>query len=750
MPTNNRRPFVGQAIWYFLRQDYPHKELIVIDDGLDAIADLIPADERVRYVRLKQHQTIGAKRNLACQMSRGALVAHWDDDDWMSPRRLSIQVAHLLKHDADVCGARELLYYRPSAGEAWFYRYPDKARSWLAGGTLLYRRSAWTKSPFPEIDIGEDNAFVWQFPPERLSAVPDSSFYVALIHPGNTSAKNLADPRWQKRPLEEVCGLLFPDREFYAALRNGRALPRPPYQSLQASKSKGEAARRYSPNESLALCLQAKSQLPLVSCIMPTHNRRPFVRQAIEYFKRQDYPHRELIIVDDGTDPVGDLCPEDPSVRYIRLPQKRSTGDKRNYACEIARGEILVFWDDDDWYAPRRLSYQIAPLLQDRADMTGLDQSLVYSLPTRQFWSCTPQLHARMFYQGVVSGTLAFKKSLWGRETRFPDISEREDAAFMELLLKRGARLEKLTNEGVFVYVRHRANTWQFDLGNFIDSNGWQQVASPSFISERDCQFYGISRPTARARVSERCEERRPVETPDKTAPLVSCILATGNRRQFLKQAINYFQRQTYENKELIIIDDGEPSAAALVPCDKRIKYVRLDSRLNLGSKLNIGIENCAGEIIQKLDDDDYYHPEFLNTTAGALVGQDPLKTVVGFDCFLVLLAATGELKFSGHGWCAGGTLCFYRQLWEKIPFRDLPHKVDYYFLEDHAPQQIKVENPELFIYVRHGAGHLWTNMGMLNVTKYFQRQPGYSKPLAACLSPEDLIFYDGLREQLK
>src|SRR5918911_3850294 len=139
MPTNNRRPFVGQAIWYFLRQDYPHKELIVIDDGLDAIADLIPADERVRYVRLKQHQTIGAKRNLACQMSRGALVAHWDDDDWMSPRRLSIQVAHLLKHDADVCGARELLYSRPSAGEAWFYRYPDKARSWLAGGTLLYR-----------------------------------------------------------------------------------------------------------------------------------------------------------------------------------------------------------------------------------------------------------------------------------------------------------------------------------------------------------------------------------------------------------------------------------------------------------------------------------------------------------------------------------------------------------------------------------------------------------------------------------
>ena len=40
---------------------------------------------------------------------------------------------------------------------------------------------------------------------------------------------------------------------------------------------------------------------PLVSCIMPTYNRREFVPLAIRYFLRQDYANKELIIIDDGT-----------------------------------------------------------------------------------------------------------------------------------------------------------------------------------------------------------------------------------------------------------------------------------------------------------------------------------------------------------------------------------------------------------------------------------------------------------------
>jgi len=66
--------------------------------------------------------------------------------------------------------------------------------------------------------------------------------------------------------------------------------------------------------------------LSLVSCIMPTYNRRAFVPQAIYYFLRQDYPNKELIIVDDGTDEVGDLIPGDERIRYIGSPCDKALG----------------------------------------------------------------------------------------------------------------------------------------------------------------------------------------------------------------------------------------------------------------------------------------------------------------------------------------------------------------------------------------------------------------------------------------
>jgi hypothetical protein len=64
-----------------------------------------------------------------------------------------------------------------------------------------------------------------------------------------------------------------------------------------------------------------------------------------------------LIIVDDGADSISDLVPKDERIRYRRLPQRLSMGAKHNMACEIANGEVIVHWDDDDWNAERRLSY---------------------------------------------------------------------------------------------------------------------------------------------------------------------------------------------------------------------------------------------------------------------------------------------------------------------------------------------------------------------------------------------------------
>src|SRR5215472_2102727 len=123
--------------------------------------------------------------------------------------------------------------------------------------------------------------------------------------------------------------------------------------------------------------------LPLVSCIMPTANRRRFVPEAIRLFLAQDYPAKELIVVDDGEDSIGDLIPQRREIRYFRLDRRQSLGARRNFACSMAHGAIIAHWDDDDWYASWRLSYQVTQISEGSADICGLTRMLFFD-PTAQ------------------------------------------------------------------------------------------------------------------------------------------------------------------------------------------------------------------------------------------------------------------------------------------------------------------------------------------------------------------------------
>jgi hypothetical protein len=120
----------------------------------------------------------------------------------------------------------------------------------------------------------------------------------------------------------------------------------------------------------------------------------------------------------------------------------------------------------------------------------------VLSLDDARFWTCSPELHARMFAQGVVSGTIAFWRRLWLGGLRFPDTSLAEDAAFLQALLRHGARLERLENPGVFIYLRHGANSWRFTPGSYLDAAGWRPAELPDYLPEADRLFYGLRSPS--------------------------------------------------------------------------------------------------------------------------------------------------------------------------------------------------------------------------------------------------------------
>lgn len=88
--------------------------------------------------------------------------------------------------------------------------------------------------------------------------------------------------------------------------------------------------------------------LPLVSIIIPTHNRAAMLREAMASVAAQIYSHWELLVVDDrSTDEteslVRGIAARDPRVRYLRSSGP-GMGATRNTAIVTARGSISLFW----------------------------------------------------------------------------------------------------------------------------------------------------------------------------------------------------------------------------------------------------------------------------------------------------------------------------------------------------------------------------------------------------------------------
>lgn len=164
-----------------------------------------------------------------------------------------------------------------------------------------------------------------------------------------------------------------------------------------------------------------------VSCIMPTANRPQFAELAVSHFLKQDYKNAELIIIDDGIDSVKRFLPNHNRVKYFYDQSFSSLGNKRNFGCEQALGDIIIHWDDDDYYAQDWISKQVYFLNNSGADICGLNDIYFFSPLMLKYWRWTEKNTEVPFLMGA---TLAYKKSFW-KEHPFKNISIGEDHDFI-------------------------------------------------------------------------------------------------------------------------------------------------------------------------------------------------------------------------------------------------------------------------------------------------------------------------------
>ena len=172
--------------------------------------------------------------------------------------------------------------------------------------------------------------------------------------------------------------------------------------------------------------------LPLVSICTPTFNRRPFIQNMFECFRNQDYPKSKMewIIVDDGTDKIGDMikAADIPQIKYYEVNNKMPLGAKRNFMHQQVKGDIIVYMDDDDYYPPERVSHAVETLLDNQQALcAGSSEIYIYFKGMNKMMQCGPYgpNHA-------TAGTFAFRTDLI-KQTKYEDHAAlAEERAFLK------------------------------------------------------------------------------------------------------------------------------------------------------------------------------------------------------------------------------------------------------------------------------------------------------------------------------
>lgn len=128
------------------------------------------------------------------------------------------------------------------------------------------------------------------------------------------------------------------------------------------------------------------SNIKLVSIIMATYNRADFIIEALQSIKKQTYLDFECIIIDDGgTDNtlqvIEPVLKKDSRFQFLKRPDKYKKGlpGCRNYGLDLAKGDFIIFFDDDDIVHPQNLELCIRELSNNQISFCRYDREVFFN-----------------------------------------------------------------------------------------------------------------------------------------------------------------------------------------------------------------------------------------------------------------------------------------------------------------------------------------------------------------------------------
>ena len=226
------------------------------------------------------------------------------------------------------------------------------------------------------------------------------------------------------------------------------------------------------------------NDLPYISIITPTGNRRKLFSIAINNFHEIIYPKNKIewIIVDDGEEDLSDLLRFSKSVNYIKLSgPKLPIGEKRNICVQHCTHDYIVNMDDDDYYPPSSVLGRVKTLLKyPEINCVGCNNIGVFDIFNHKSYLASDG--PKYFSEA----SMAFRKLFWKHRSFYPRDKYGEGKYFC---LYREHEMMSIPFQFVIIALKHKQNTTN-NIRNISDNKSNQEHTDLLQLIDPEMQFF--------------------------------------------------------------------------------------------------------------------------------------------------------------------------------------------------------------------------------------------------------------------